>query len=846
MNIVSLLFKYAQTEKVLAKLDQLGVTSNMVNYVVGLDPKLYGLALAEINKNKTISIDELKNKITQKLEIIKLKEQTAQNIEKDIPQIDNVNIKNWAVNQIKKYPNKKAILLQHLDKIIKVVNEQEINIFSYDIDSIIKYVNEYDKMGLSSNDESSNFINKALDHANNKLMTINNKSLIAWSKAHLLRIAKEWKRNIDKELTNKPFNHLVGEAKQMKEDLDNGLYRDKELPNTPLRNREFDALLANLDFLDDWISNTNIDLSKISVDAAIKHSNDWHHKVAESGTGLKFDPINKSNIVYGPNNWKDEKNNGFIILELKSENDLKVEGAKQNHCVGGYGEKIKNQECRIFSLRNVNDIYKPILTIETDMSGAIVRQDYGADNSKSDQKYHDMVSEWKGTNKVDMSKLSNEDKYQIINNNPSMEILRQLSEDSHMGIRHAVAEKENLDYNILLKLSQDPNHLVREKIAQKEPAPADILKKLSQDPNHLVRAAVAQNDTTPADILKKLSEDQDSYVKERVAQNDTTPADILKKLSEDQDDYIRAVVAQNKNTSPNSLSKLSEDQDQHVREWVAKNVNTPPNSLSKLSKDEYANIKLAVAKNKNTPPNALIELSKEKYLYIRIYVAQNKNTPIETLHILAQDSDEVVKDYAKETLEKLKKSKASILNNLTKKSRFNLFKRIIKAGPNYDLGQGLYDNMDKYKSVKQFLKRPHGPGAFTKDINNIDFKDDNIESNPIIPESGSSYLDSIPISYNENYTALPDQDGKTEADLDFGEDIDNDSQGHLDYVKELIDPKDLEKLESKYLDSSEQGLFGLPDGVDQEGHDADQTISIENSNVVKDNGRQMYEDKWNI
>jgi hypothetical protein len=200
-------------------------------------------------------------------------------------------------------------------------------------------------------------------------------------------------------------------------------------------------------------------------------------------------------------------------------------------------------------------------------------------------------------------------------------------------------------------------------------------------------------------------------------------------------------------------------------------------------------------------------------------------------------------------------------------------------GPNFDYGKGLYSNMDKYKSVKDFEEHADkGPGAFFADDNadhmlppkehgtdiyswknspyqgtpkapkcddnDIDFPIDE-EVSPIVGDSGSSYVDSVPISYQENYTAEPDQDGKGEATLDFGNDLTNEdaSPGRLAPDFDEI----LERLTNKYLPVDEGEIYGLPDGVDSEDKDAEQTVQTENPDFgISDSGRQMYEDKWNI
>ncbi len=182
------------------------------------------------------------------------------------------------------------------------------------------------------------------------------------------------------------------------------------------------------------------------------------------------------------------------------------------------------------------------------------------------------------------------------------------------------------------------------------------------------------------------------------------------------------------------------------------------------------------------------------------------------------------------------------------KTRANIFYQLIKnAGPNYDLGKGLYQEMSdgKVDSVKEFREEGnHGPAAVMdlknkKDINHIDFPiDDQIKSPPITVE-------------NEPYGGLVgegpyfqenDFEGKTPDQLDFGRDYTEDAEFPGNLTED-----DLEELSQKYLSPAETGILGLPDGVDPEGHDADQTNNSKNPYFgVSDEGRQMYEDKWNI
>jgi hypothetical protein len=212
-----------------------------------------------------------------------------------------------------------------------------------------------------------------------------------------------------------------------------------------------------------------------------------------------------------------------------------------------------------------------------------------------------------------------------------------------------------------------------------------------------------------------------------------------------------------------------------------------------------------------------------------------------------------------------------------------------------DLGTGFYENLEKYKSVRDFIE--HTPLGYDhgakikpewerakhpdqKDINHIDFPIDdmvNRQCQMIYPEEGEyqfrrekgdrydypSEGDSMDpgelnislttpqIAGEHTYLPNPDFEGKSDngSQLDFGRDYtEEDLPGRqFDFADADDEQMDLDELEAKYLESAEVGLFGLPDGVDPEGHDSDQTIQIERPyDTISDVSREMYEDKWNI
>ncbi len=202
---------------------------------------------------------------------------------------------------------------------------------------------------------------------------------------------------------------------------------------------------------------------------------------------------------------------------------------------------------------------------------------------------------------------------------------------------------------------------------------------------------------------------------------------------------------------------------------------------------------------------------------------------------------------------------------------------------NYDLyntpgehspGAGWHD-MEKYKSVQEFLKAKRkklkdkykpddswqiDSGKRVKkkkkasiearsaiferiiknaehDSNDIDFPIDD-QVSIISHEEGE-----VPGSQIGGRHTVPKHDllDRSPEALNFGREHD-----HAEPARGLHEDI-LQKLFNKYLTPTETGLFGLPDGIDPEGHDADQTEQVEEPFTgTSDIGTQMYEDKWNI
>ena len=638
------IYKFASKEGYTSKLEEFGASQDILDYADTLEEQYLGIVVGAVRQGKSLS--EIQELVNKKKRVDELKSKTKSSIESEIPGHIKDSVKSWAINQIKKFPGKKNLILSNLDRIDNSVQEYRLNLASYDIDALLSYLNELEGKDseLSSDSEINNFLQKASEFAFKEFRKINNPKLISWAKVRLIAILKEWKSNIEKAAANTPFQEIMSAAYQLKEDIDAGKYRGKEIPYTPLRHHEYDSLISNIEFLDDWEKATSPDLFNMGFQEIIDASHEWHKAVAESGIGLQFNPINRSDIVW--------ENDEYFILELKDENDLKVEGSKQNHCVGGYGEKIKRNECRIFSLRAKNAVYSPILTIETDMSGAIVRQDYGAGNSRIDKKYHDMVTEWSAGNVLDIKHLSKEDKYKLIERGGE-DVLAQLANDEDVNIRFQVATTTK-NQETLAQLANEEDYPIREMVA-KRTTNEEILAQLAKDKNHYVRLAVANSRVANENILAQLANDKDADVRFSVVRK-TTNENILAILANDKDPQIKLEVAL-KTEDENILAQLANDKEYNIRRAVARRTKNE-NTLAQLVNDKDFYVRQdVVERTKNE--DLLFQLVNDESDYVRRAVI-SRTTNQDLLAQFKNDPNPSIKQIAQWKIDDLNKQKEKL------------------------------------------------------------------------------------------------------------------------------------------------------------------------------------------
>jgi hypothetical protein len=150
---------------------------------------------------------------------------------------------------------------------------------------------------------------------------------------------------------------------------------------------------------------------------------------------------------------------------------------------------------------------------------------------------------------------------------------------------------------------------------------------------------------------------------------------------------------------------------------------------------------------------------------------------------------------------------------------------------NFDLGKGLYENMDKYESISQFRHK--------QDSNDVDFPGDQY-MDPAVEVGLGEHADgnnNLLGGWLDKYLPEDDFEGKPDSALNFGRNYENDEKSGVD----------LDELVKKYLGpDTSHGLYGLPDGVDLPDGDLGDPTNINPDYGTTDSGNTMYEDKWNI
>lgn len=688
------LSKYANSPKLLAILDKLNISDDIRNFVISLPSDQQGFSIGQINKKRDITVIELQNAWQAFKEKEELKTSTKEDLSKQIDKGVSEPTKNWLIIQLKKFPKEHEFLIQYCTEIDWFSEKYGLDLASYDAQSMkqamhhSKFLNEEEisQFGLS-NSPLDVFFHNMIVREDALIENLQEYRARIWAQKQFFRIRREWRHNIEKVMKsqNKTFEQLLQEGKAIMDAQQAGQLRGQEMPHTPLHNAEHSLLMTKAEAIADWALYAEIGrdengaynggdaIAKMSLRDVVDRSDKWHEEESKKGKGKAYDPLDRSNIVYGPDNWVDEENKGYFILELKSDNDLKTEGSKMNHCVGGYCDARNTGKTRIFSLRNDAAPNDPILTIETDPSSAIIRQDYGPSNSKIDDKFHKMVEEWnqKSSSEIDLTKLSDVDLARLTNKCKDPEQLEKILDfiikerPNQKSTIVSVADNKNTSSPTLHKIyvfNKEKNYeqiipaLIRNRNVTDEILLSiiDDLVKNNTQRNLNMLTSIVLNRSERKDILKHISDnirhDQNNYSGD--TQRIDTLIDVITTTDKDKlkqyftknptNESIVKLILRNRATPPSLIEWIHEyNETNHVFDEIIiaseniKNPNTPTDILKFWANrdngrltpgfDDIQERAIAALRARGIEVKASVKTTESAFLEASILLAQTLN-----------------------------------------------------------------------------------------------------------------------------------------------------------------------------------------------------------------------------
>ena len=90
----------------------------------------------------------------------------------------------------------------------------------------------------------------------------------------------------------------------------------------------------------------------------VEDTNEWEQILIGKGGGKFYNPADREVVMSYPDGWN--------MVNVNSENDLDVEGAKMHHCVAGYWDAVRRGQSRIYSLRDPQNQPKATIEIQGD------------------------------------------------------------------------------------------------------------------------------------------------------------------------------------------------------------------------------------------------------------------------------------------------------------------------------------------------------------------------------------------------------------------------------------------------------------------------------------------------
>ena len=336
---------------------ELDIDPDIEKFILGLDNKIKGKVYNEVRKNPVLTLIQIKE-IAEKFD-----ERSTQNTEEEFAFVVGLPeaLQKWFLTNLA-YLRRKG--LGHLYEKVKSykskINEafkNNDNVTSYGAEKLIEYID----LNKNPHGKEVNLESEVSKRVYELLSPIEmNDSLRRW-------LSNELPKYIEKEGKKDPSFIL---------DSDPGLFSNLAVS------------------FRDWQSDTNakyIDKQFTHVKAEVDK---WHTEQAKK--------LGKDVTGYdGSARLEYDFDNGWKIVEYISDNDLMYEGRIMNHCVGTYCLKKNERTSRIYSLRDPSD--RSVLTIETDGTGALIRQVEGEERRGPNYEENELIKKWLD-NKEDLIK----------------------------------------------------------------------------------------------------------------------------------------------------------------------------------------------------------------------------------------------------------------------------------------------------------------------------------------------------------------------------------------------------------------------------------------------------------
>jgi hypothetical protein len=226
--------------------------------------------------------------------------------------------------------------------------------------------------------------------------------------------------------------------------------------------------------------------------------------------------------------------------------------------------------------------------------------------------------------------------------------LKELSHHPNFIVRLSIAQNPNIALEILEQLTFD-SHLQVAHQALRHPGIA--LDTLNRSPefnkatNWRLRVMIARNLQTTLDVLVQLSEDDSAFVRYAVSRNPNTPQEVAAQAG-DSSYFQQLICAGETSNNRKLLERLSYSHSIQLRKAVATNPNTPRRVMEVLLGDPSPQVRRELARNQNSPEYILKILSTDRYSCVRVSVAANATTPREIKLELCQDIDRRVQRVA--------------------------------------------------------------------------------------------------------------------------------------------------------------------------------------------------------